>query len=460
MVSPAGECSTGYETIESTKIKYDLFSIMNPNKCSRKPAHSTRLFGSLAAICAFAAVPGVADVNESSSEMALDEPPVAGAFRADSDRATGEWGGLRPDLEERGIDINGSFTGDFLANVDGGTETGSTWAGLFDLELEADLEQLLGWKGTSFFTNVFYFHGQDLEENYVGSFDAISNIYSEADFNVFNLYLTQSLADDQVWIKAGQIAVDDDFMISDSAELFVNSTFGPLPTMSGNLSAPEFPLAAPGAVVHYEPVDGWFLQGAVYAGDAGEEDSGNRGFDWRTGGQAGWVWFAELGHENDWLAGGVVKLGGFHASGEFENFKTGANERGLGSVYAVIDQQLRDSSNGIPGTSLFLRGGFVPNDDLAVVNGYVDGGVVFNDVVMEDDAFGLGISHIFFGDKYVDSVRAGGETATSSQTIIEATAQFPLSGWLTVQPDIQYVIDPHFSGENALILGVRGSMTF
>jgi porin len=50
----------------------------------------------------------------------------------------------------------------------------------------------------------------------------------------------------------------------------------------------------------------------------------------------------------------------------------------------------------------------------------------------------------------------------SSETVLELTYTLALTPWLTVQPDIQYVINPggRSSVKNALVIGAQISITF
>lgn len=378
----------------------------------------------------------------------------------DSEALTGDWGGQRESLKERGLEPYLELAPQFLANADGGMDTGSAWEALVDLGLEADMEKLVGWTGGSFFVNAFYFHGNDLSADYVGDFNGVSNIYTDTDFNLFNLYVGQSLLDDKLFIKLGQIAADDDFMVADTSLLFVNSAFGPLSLESGNIAAPIYPLAAPGAFVSVEATENIRFQTAIYAGDAGPNQANNHGFKWRTGGSAGWAWFAETAVDYELLGSGVFKLGGYYATSEFTNFNTGVTERGLGAIYGVIDHQILKSHGGHPGLSVFLRGGASPDGDVATVTAYVDGGFALQSICFEDDALGIACSQTWFGDDYLNATRTGGTAVTSSETIIEATYSVALAQWCSLQPDLQYIINPHYSRDNALVLGARCAIVF
>lgn len=361
-------------------------------------------------------------------------------------------------LDQWGVMPTVGVTGEFLADVDGGRDEGSAWEALVDIGLKADFEKLIGWEGGEFYVNAFYYHGNDLSTDYVGNYNLVSNLYTDTDFNVFNIYLGQSLLDDRLYLKTGQIAADDDFMVSETALLFINSAFGPLPTESGNIAAPIYPLAAPGAFVRGEPAKGWYVQTAVYAGDAGPNQPSNHGFEWRTGGSAGWAWFGETGVDYELLGHGVFKLGGFYATGDFGNFVTGATEAGLGAFYGVIDHQLLDPDEDPVGLSLFCRGSFTPDTQLATVSAYVDGGFSLQSLLFSQDALGLGCSHTWFADDYQAASARGGATVTATETIIEATYSAAVTDWLAIQPDLQYIINPHYSDRDALVIGARCSI--
>lgn len=365
---------------------------------------------------------------------------------------TGSW---REQLEARGIAPYATYIGEFFANSGGGLGDGSAWAGLLDFGAEVDLEKSIGWEGGVFYINAFYFEGNDVSGDFVGDFNAVSNLYTTTSFNVYNIFLQQSLADGATWFKIGQIALDDDFMVSESALLFLNAGFGPLPTQSGNIAAPVYSLAAPGVVVYTEPVEDWYLQAAVYAGDAGPAESDNQGFEWRTGGSAGWSWFAESGihyAENDQS---VLKLGAYYHTGDVENFSNGGTGDGLFSVYAVLDHRLVDASESACGVSLFARGGYVPEDELAVVEGYVEAGCVLDEVFRPEDALGFAVSHTEFADDFI--AVAGG---SSLETVLELTYQARLTPWCVIQPDLQYIIDPQSNGRDSFVFGIRTELSF
>ncbi len=71
-----------------------------------------------------------------------DEPTEPG-----QSTLTGDWGGLRPYLERKGLVFNLNYTNDFLSNVRGGIGLGTVGIGIFQPQLDIDLQKLLGWEG-------------------------------------------------------------------------------------------------------------------------------------------------------------------------------------------------------------------------------------------------------------------------------------------------------------------------
>lgn len=54
---------------------------------------------------------------------------------------TGDWGGVRSYLERNGITFTLNYTNDFLANIGGGIKPGAIGLGVFQPQLDLDLEK-------------------------------------------------------------------------------------------------------------------------------------------------------------------------------------------------------------------------------------------------------------------------------------------------------------------------------
>src|SRR5262249_45746089 len=120
--------------------------------------------------------PGVDD-NIDSDEVFKVSGDVGGRKTPDSrPYLSGDWGGLRPYLERKGLTFTLSYTNDFLANVRGGIGPGAVGIGVFQPQLDVDLQKLVGWEGGKIHTHGLITHGPFFSATYLGNILAVSNL--------------------------------------------------------------------------------------------------------------------------------------------------------------------------------------------------------------------------------------------------------------------------------------------
>ena len=66
---------------------------------------------------------------------------------------------MRPDLERLGVTVTLNYTNDFLANVSGGIKSGTVGSGIFQPQIDLDLQKLLGWQGDQVHIHGLLTHG-------------------------------------------------------------------------------------------------------------------------------------------------------------------------------------------------------------------------------------------------------------------------------------------------------------
>ena len=91
------------------------------------------------------------------------------------ERMTGEWGGVRPRLEDQGFTFGGGFIFDDSHGGIGGIRRRWAARGLLDLELTVDLEKLMGLEGGTFYTDYQAFVGYDASRD-IGDIQSFDNI--------------------------------------------------------------------------------------------------------------------------------------------------------------------------------------------------------------------------------------------------------------------------------------------
>lgn len=391
--------------------------------------------------------------------------------------AYGDPGGLRGTLDAKGITYSFTYIGDTLGVASGGQRRGTIYEGRLDGQLDVDLDKLAGLTGLAFHANFYQIHGHGLSRYYLANLLVTSGIEAVASTRLYELWLEQTVLENKLAIRAGQLAADTEFIVSQYATLFVNSTFG-FPGIAGaNLPSggPAYPLATPGVRVKWTPTEQISALVAVFNGNPAGPGPGDpqlndrSGLEFRARDPA--LILAELAYEYNSGADtsglpGTVKLGGWAHLGRFNDQRidgaglsladpassgVGRRLRGNYGLYGIIDQTLyRTPGTEDGGVGVFARLSGSP-DDRNLVNFYADGGLTYKGVVpgRPDDTFGVSGAYARFSDSvrgFDADVAAFDPTVfhpiRSSEALIEVTYQAQIvPGW-TIQPDFQYVFRP------------------
>src|SRR6185312_8128801 len=193
------------------------------------------------------------------------------------DTLTGDWGGLRPDLADKGVVFTLPYTGEVLANLRGGIQRGAEYDGMFQPQVDVDLDKLAGWQGGSLRVSMLELHGPQLSQGWIGNQLNVSGFAAPPATRLYNLWLQQNLFGDAVSIRAGVMTVDAEFIISQTSPTFMNTAFG-WPGWAGvDLPAggPASSLPAPGARLLLQLNDAVSVRTAVFSGDPTGHDGSN-----------------------------------------------------------------------------------------------------------------------------------------------------------------------------------------
>src|SRR5215471_11545850 len=179
-----------------------------------------------------------------------DEPVVAqeeGLFERQT--LTGDWGGVRKQLQDAGVALGGNYIAETLSNPTGGIRQLTIYQGLLTTSLKLDLEKLADWPGASFYVDVYQISGRGLSRNAIGNLLAVSDIEALSSTRLDDMWLQQEFPEGVGSLRVGQIGLDDEFYISQYSSMFVNSTFGCPDLLSTDLPSggPCYPFATPGA---------------------------------------------------------------------------------------------------------------------------------------------------------------------------------------------------------------------
>lgn len=427
------------------------------------------------------------------------------------DRATlgGDLAGVRPALASHGVSVDFNFIGETIDNVVGGVRRDEIYQGRFELATDIDLDKLIGLANARFHANAYLINGHGLSATNLPNLLPVSNLEARSTTRLFTLWYEQNMLADRLSLRLGQIAADDEFLISPTGAIFMNGTFGWAALAGSNLPSggPAYPLATPGARLRVAPEGngGPALLVAAFAGDpAGKHSSqdpqerNENGTTFSTSGGTLLIAEAQFPVNQGKAASGlpgVYKLGGWYHTGSFNDLRfdnTGLSlespsstgiprkHRGNYAVYAIADQMLwRRPGTEDQGLSAFLRiGGAPPNRNLVAI--YADGGLAYKGLFdgRPDDTIALGVAHAWLSgeararDRDRNAFTGVNGPLRDSETAIELTYVAQIVPWWNLQPDVQFIRHPggnvpnpaDSSGRSAIpdavVLGLRTNLKF
>lgn len=446
----------------------------------------------------------VMQVDANSVDQA--ENSNSGVFGSRSQTALGGMWGLRPWLSQYGLSFNLLETSEILGNFSGGIRKGFDYDGLTQAALQMDTQAAFGWRGGTFNISALQIHGRNLSDDNLGTLQTASGIEADRATRLWELWYDQKFLDeDRLDVKIGQQSIDQEFMVSDNALLFVNTMFGwPMaPSADMPSGGPAYPLSALGVRAKAKPDDHFTVLAGIYNGSpankAGVNDSG-MGFPLDGGVLAiGEVQYAYpalgamVSPDDTAPLSGTYKLGFWYDSENFadqrydntglslaNSLTTGIPRQHHGDfgIYAVADQMVWHSEELDDRTlNLFTRIMGTPQTDRNLIDFSLNAGFTLHEPIpfRDNDTFGIGVGYADVSNRAVsldkDTAAANPGTYTpirSGETFIEATYQYQVTPWWQVQPDFQYVFNPgagaaNDAGQrigNEAIIGVRTNISF
>jgi porin len=346
-------------------------------------------------------------------------------------------GSWRSRLEQAGLQFAFTYYGDGFANPRGGVIQGGGYDGRFGIIIDADMEKLAGWSGTSVHASIQQIHGSQFSATRLQNFALMSGIEAPPSTRLFNLWVEQKIGGD-VNLRLGQFSAAQEFLVSQTAAFFVNATFGwpMLPAQDLPSGGPSYPEATPGVRMTLTPTDQLTLRAAIFNGDPAGPGSGNPvdrdpyGLAFRLRdpplliAEVAYAWNQDKSslqgnpHQEGSVRPatraqtqelpGTIKFGAWMHTGQFADQRfdslggllavSGApplQHSGNFGLYGVIDQTLwRAPGNGPGEFSAFMRVVAAPADR-NLIDIYLDAGMTYKGLFdsRPDDSVGLGVAY-------------------------------------------------------------------
>ncbi len=422
----------------------------------------------------------------SNIAFAEDEPDW------NAETLSGDWGGARSSLYDKGVTVELTHKSDMLAVVSGGIKHGSAWMGNTEAGIQMDLEKLLGWDAATAYIHYHSQLGGKFNRDHVGSFIGVDNIENGVNTGQFDhAWIQKNFSDDSLSVLAGLYAVDSEFYVTDTSGLFIQPPYGPGNELSqsGQFGPPIFPLGALAIRVKYtSPGQSFYLQGALTDGVPSDPNN-PRGTHIQLNKGDGSFSIVEFGYTPQ--EGSEPPFPTEHP-GELVPPETKVHEEsetfnktaiGFWRYSARIDDPIDLDALGNPIRRVSQGVYFLAERALMVekdhpsqgLSGFIRFGTASRDIHQadwtgslglryhglfsgrDDDIAGVAITVNHAGDKYRRL-----NNADSSQTSVEATYRAQLNPWFALLPTLHYFHNPNMDPalKNAWIIGARAEISF
>ena len=399
----------------------------------------------------------------SSSAFAEDEK----APDWNAETLSGNWGGARSSLYDKGITVELTHKSDMLANTSGGAARGAVVLMNSEAAVNMDLGKLAGWDATTAFIQYHVQHGNKSINNYAGSFAGVDNIETGTSTGQFyQAWLQKNSADDSLSVLAGLYAIDSEFYVTETSGLFLQPPYGMSAEMAqtGQNGPPVFPLGALAVRVKYAS-SGYYVQGALTDGVPGNPNN-PQGTHIRLDKGDGSLAVVELGintsEEGKPFNKTAVGLWRYSARAadlmDVDAFGNPLRRTDQG-FYFLAERTLRaeqnDSAQGLSG---FVRFGTV-NKDVYQADWSGSLGLTYQGLFdgRDDDTAGIAVTTSHASSKYRQL-----NASDSSETVVEITYRAQLQPWLSVQPVVQRIFNPNMDAalRDAWVAGMRLEVAF
>jgi porin len=379
---------------------------------------------------------------------------------------TGNWGGLRHELESAGVTLTATYTTDLLGNPVGGNTQGFRYTGDMAVDIQADLEKLWGLKGMLLDISGSWRSGENLSAKDIGNTFTASQIFGGETVRLYAMALEwPSLLDDRLDIRVGRIGAGDDFLASPLYTAFVNFAFNGNPG-SVPINVPAFsfyPVATWGLRTKVMPVESWSVMAGLYYSDPTLARNSAHGIDFSIRSSEGILVIGELGYlsnqsQDATSLPGNYKIGAYVDSNDYQDLSSAvpAEIRGNYGFYVLVDQMVyrEGGSQSTQGLTPFAAATFAPSNR-NTFPWFFSGGLVYAGIIpgRDNDTAAFGLAYGKFS-KYL--------RGQDYEMVLEWTYEVAIAPWLTVQPDIQYIIKPSGMSHiaNALVGGFHIAISF
>jgi len=380
---------------------------------------------------------------------------------------TGNWGGMRNFLAERGVTATSKYVINAAGNPIGGKRRGIAEASSWGSDINYDLGKRTPLKGWHLYVSWAFRFGTSLSNRKILNQFNVQQVFGAQTIKLISLYLQKFAFDKKLMFKFGRLSTGDDFNASPFYYYFMNNGFDGNPIVPNfNLPFTAYPAATWGFYLKVKPVP--FIQGkfGIYNNNRGIRKNRHHGLFFSFKHPEGGLIFGELGYLYDQVdpcgLPGNYLIGAGYSTRRKLFFLSGKKSSGNYELYIQCDQMVMRTTDksGITPFFTFL---YSP-DNRNLFPYFFMTGVVAEGIIPSrpDDSINFGVNWGQYSADLREKERREGTPQQHSETDFELNYKAQLSEFFFIQPNIQYIIWPSGikSISNAFVIGIQSGVSF
>jgi len=437
----------------------------------RPPSRATRLLilGGMLCLCTLPAL------AQQAGDGWLSQPTL-----------TGDWGGARSTLADDGISLRSHWTTESAGNVSGGHRQTARYTQQLDAGADFDLDKLWGVPNAKIQFTVTERDGRSLSSDALGNQFSVQELYGAGqNFRLAELNWQQDFLDHRVFMELGWSPVGDDFARLPAFCNFQNGIIcGHANAMTTNSGAHNYPTAQWGGHVKWHVAPNFYATVGAYLNNP---NAGNKDQGWNLSLKHSGVFVpVEVGWSSGYGSGQLpadLKLGAYYNTVGTPDVYTDINGQPAGLTGAGFLQHNGRSGGYVIADHMVYREGPDSNRGLTlgamagvgdsatsrfryfwVLGGHYQGTFPGrdNDVVSFMVASGRTNPRLTRYQRDRDRVLPGSVGIQTYESVAEIDYGARIAPWLTLRPNLQYVIHPGGTGKipDAFVIGLYTQVTF
>jgi len=380
------------------------------------------------------------------------------------DTLTGNWNGERDKLKAEGIEIGVTDYFDAFASAEGGQKILNN----VNLNILLDGNKLVNIQGLSALFSVLQTNGSQPSRTLTGAVQRIDDMETERrGLEVYQAWLQQEFFGGGVSALAGVYDATNEFYSTTASDILINNAygFGTELAATGRKGEAIFPTSAAAARLRLQPTKQLYLQAAVMDGINSAPETRQ---PIRLNGNSSALVIGEGGYVKmtDAVETAKIAFGAWRYTDQVKSIFQDQDKTAAyisGGEYSLAEGYIFRKPGSSRGLMAFVRMG-IADREVDRFNYSFSAGLDFKGILKTraKSELALSIADAHLSPVYREALNAQGIASNSGETALELTYRDYLRPWVSLQPDLQYIINPDGlkSQQNGAIFGLRTEINF